>query len=75
MMKEGTSPRPLEVLPRGVWWAPYLFAGRPVLQAIDRHGNCIKQVRVLPGVDEDIPRTYLEGFLERRDPPALRLLP
>jgi len=68
-----TAVRPL--LDRGVWKAPYLLNGREVLQAIDRHGNCVRRVRLSLGVDEEVARAWLEGYLEHVDPlPQLRLV-
>lgn len=64
------------LLPRGVSYADYLVDGRPVLQAIDRAGNCIKRIRVEHDVDPDVVWTWLEGYLENKDPERrLRLVP
>jgi hypothetical protein len=64
------------LLPRGVAYAEYLIDGCHVLQAIDRYGNCIKRVRVKPDVDPEVIWTWLEGYLENRDPERhLRIIP
>ncbi len=61
--------------PRGVWEGDFLLDGCPVLQAIDKAGNCVRQVRLRDGIDERVARAWLEGYLERVDPvPQLRLV-
>lgn len=65
----------LKIRERGVSLADYLIGGCPVLQAIDRYGNCVKRIRLADDVDEEIARTWLEGLLEREDPaPRLQLV-
>ena len=62
------------LLPRGVHRAPYLLNGSPVLHAIDRHGNCVRRVR-LAGRDERVVHAWLSGYIEHVDPaPQLRLI-
>lgn len=74
-MSGSTAPK---LLPRGVWFADYLVTGRPVLHAIDSHGNCIRRVRLSEDASESIARAWLEGLLEHYDalpsPPHLRLV-
>jgi hypothetical protein len=68
----GISTAP-KLLDRGVWWADYLNRGRPVLLAVDSHGECIRRVRLERDEDEEIAREWLEGLLEHYDPPRPRL--
>jgi hypothetical protein len=56
---------------RGVRLADYCVRGRPVLIAIDSAGNCVRRVRVMPNMDEEIVREWLWGYLERVDPAPL----
>lgn len=68
------SPHP-ELLQRGIWRAPYLVAGLPVLIAVDRHGVVRKHHKLGPGVDELAAAAALERLLDRLDPlPQLRLV-
>lgn len=52
---------------RGVREADYLIDGCRVLEAIDSRGNCVKRARILPGINEEIPREWLAGYLEHVD--------
>lgn len=69
-----TALRRPSLLPRGVSYADYLIRNCRVLQAIDRHGNCVKRVKLEPDVDEEVVWVWLEGLLERLDPDPIRHL-
>lgn len=62
------------VLERGVYKAPYLVNGFEVLFAVDRHGVARKHVKLTHMVDEVKGTRLLEQFLDRIDPPALKLM-
>jgi hypothetical protein len=62
-----------QLLVRGVWKAPYLFDGVEVLIAVDSRGCVRKHLKLRGGVDEIRAVQWLEGLLNRIDPPAPRL--
>ena len=67
----------LAPLPRGIYRAPYLIDGCPVLLAVTSRGERLKRVVVLrAGVSESRATEWLETVLDRLDPPrpALRLV-
>ena len=70
--QRGRMAATVQLLERGVWKADYLLAGCEVLLAIDRHGNCVRRVRLTSDVDELVARAWLEGYVERVDPEPRR---
>lgn len=63
------------LLQRGIWRAPYLVAGVPVLIAVDRYGVVRKHVKLKAETDELRAAGWLAALLDRVDPvPELRLV-
>jgi hypothetical protein len=64
-----------ELLPRGVYRAPYLKNGRRLLLAVNRFGNVVKRVQLLADTDELDVTSWLERLLDHIDPvPQLCLM-
>lgn len=61
-------------LARGVYKAPYLVSGYPVLFAVDRHGVARKHMKITQLMDEERGTRWLELFLDRIDPPSVQLV-
>lgn len=60
-------------LARGVYKAPYLVQGYEVLFAVDRNGFARKHLKITQLMNEERATRWLEGWLSRVDPPAVRL--
>lgn len=59
---------PKRVPRRGVREADCTRGGLRVFEAINSAGDCVKRMKLEPGVNEEIIREWLWGHLERVDP-------
>lgn len=53
---------------RGVYWAPRQYRGRPLLYAVDSHGDEIKRLVILEGINEDAAIEWMWCVLDAIDP-------